>query len=36
MPKLKHPDGGTIEVSPSQVDNYELAGWEKQSEADKK
>lgn len=31
MPKLKHPDNGTIEVSPSQVEMYESQGWEKQT-----
>ena len=29
MPKMKHPDGGTIEVGPAYVEYHEQQGWEK-------
>ena len=29
MPKMKHPDGPTIDVRPDQVDYHESQGWEK-------
>ena len=29
MPKMKHPEGGTIEVGPAYVEYHEQQGWEK-------
>ena len=29
MPKMKHPDGGTLETTPAYVEMYESQGWEK-------
>ena len=28
MPKMKHPEGGTIETSPAYVEMYESQGYE--------
>ena len=29
MPKMRHPDGGTLETTPAYVEMYESQGWEK-------
>ena len=29
MPKMKHPEGGTLETTPAYVEMYESQGWEK-------